>query len=78
VLCCQCVQATAADYGAYAVEFKQAQAEFHRKHASKKKYLFLGPALAIGQAVVFISQFSAIGTLANAKVRHVVLTQLLG
>jgi hypothetical protein len=62
------LQPTAAEYGQFAVEFQKAQAEFHRKYHDKKIYVILGPALAIGQAVVFISQFSAIGTLANAKV----------
>jgi hypothetical protein len=50
--------------------FQQARDEFDRKYKGKKRYTLAGPALAIGQGALFISQFSAISTLANLKVRQ--------
>lgn len=52
-----------------AESLQQARAEFDEKYKGKRRYVLTSPALAVLQAVVFISQFSAIATLANAKVR---------
>ncbi len=70
-LCCAVLcrlQATAAEYSALAVEAQKAQTEFSLKYKGKKRYIFIGPLFAIVQAVIFISQFSAINTLAHYKV----------
>jgi hypothetical protein len=50
--------------------FQQAKEEFDLKYKGKKRYTLLGPALGFGQMALFISQYSAISTLANAKVRQ--------
>lgn len=62
------LQATASQYAEYAQEFQKAQNEFNMKYHGKKRYGFITPVGIILQMVVFISQFNAISTLANAKV----------
>lgn len=50
--------------------FHQARSEFDLKYRGKRRYAFVGPALAIGQGALLLSQFSAISTFASAKVRQ--------
>lgn len=83
VLCCAAVrfcailfvylQATASEYAQHAETFQKASAEFNAKHKGKKKFVLIGPAFALLQAALFISQFSAVSTLASAKVCETLL-----
>jgi hypothetical protein len=70
VLCvgCALLQKTAVEYAALAEEYQTAFNAFQTKYHGKKRYTFLVPAMGLMQAGLFISQFSAIMTLASAKV----------
>jgi hypothetical protein len=50
-------------------QLDQAMEDFKRNHPASQRYMSIAtPLLAVGQGLVFVSQFSAIATLASNKV----------
>jgi hypothetical protein len=62
------LQTTAGEYAALAEEYQIAHQAYQARYHGKKRYTFVVPVMGLMQAALFISQFSAIITLANAKV----------
>jgi hypothetical protein len=67
--CCNCLQRTAGEHERLHQDYTAKMEDFRKRNKGKFGKSLMIPGMGLAQAALFISQFSAVATLAKDKVR---------